>query len=81
MAYAILSFSGFLGLSDKHFAIPWSAIDFHASDGYAVLNLEKERLENAPGFSPGDWPEMGDKAWRERVDAHYRCAPHPGNED
>jgi sporulation protein YlmC with PRC-barrel domain len=71
VAYAILSFGGFLGVGDKHFAIPWRVLDFHAVEGYAVLNLEKERLENAPGFKAGEWPDMGDVEWSCRVDRHY----------
>jgi len=68
---AILSFGGFLGLGDKHFAIPWRVLDFHPAEGYAVLKLEKERLENAPGFKTGEWPDMGDAEWTCRVDRHY----------
>jgi sporulation protein YlmC with PRC-barrel domain len=67
VAYPILSFGGFLGLGDKKFAIPWRAIDFHALDGVAILNLDKERLKNAPGFKLGEWPDMGDKEWTYRL--------------
>ncbi len=78
VAYAILSFGGFLGLGDKHFAIPWSVIEFRPSENCAVLKLDKERLQHAPGFNAGVWPEMGDKAWRDRVDAHFDSVPHSG---
>ena len=71
LACAILSFGGFLGLGDKHFAIPWRVLDFHAAEGYAILKLEKERLTNAPGFKAGEWPDMGDTEWVNRIDRHY----------
>jgi|ERR1700693_180833 len=74
VAYAILTFGGFLGLGDKHFAIPWRVLDFHAAEGYAVLKLEKARLEKAPGFKTGEWPDMGDTEWACRVDRHYGVA-------
>jgi sporulation protein YlmC with PRC-barrel domain len=74
VAYAILTFGGFLGLGDKHFAIPWRVLDFHAVEGYAVLKIEKARLENAPGFKTGEWPDMGDTEWACRVDRHYGVA-------
>jgi hypothetical protein len=28
-----------------------------------VLNVEKERLANAPGFDKGKWPNMADATW------------------
>jgi sporulation protein YlmC with PRC-barrel domain len=74
VAYAILTFGEFLGLGDKHFAIPWRVLDFHAVEGYAVLKIEKGRLENAPGFKTGEWPDMGDTEWACRVDRHYGVA-------
>src|ERR1700682_4502394 len=71
VAYAILSFGGFLGLGDKHFAIPWRGLDFHAAEGYAVLKLDKERLKNAPGFKAGEWPDMSTKEWVNSIDDHF----------
>src|SRR2546421_508436 len=38
IAYAVLSFGGFLGLGDKYFAIPWQAFRFDLADKYGVLN-------------------------------------------
>ena len=32
IAYAVLSFGGFLGMGDKYFAIPWEAFRFDVTD-------------------------------------------------
>jgi sporulation protein YlmC with PRC-barrel domain len=74
VVYAILSFGGFLGLGDKRFAIPWRVLDFHAAEGYAILNLDKERLKNAPGFKADEWPDMSNKEWVNSVDDHFRVS-------
>src|SRR5579862_416574 len=50
VAYAILSFGGFLGIGDKYFAVPWEAFRFDVTDKRATLNVDKTILENAPGF-------------------------------
>src|SRR6202161_4924705 len=50
IAYAVLSFGGFLGMGDKYFAIPWNAFHFNLKENHAVLNVKKKLLENAPGF-------------------------------
>jgi sporulation protein YlmC with PRC-barrel domain len=71
IAYAILSFGGFLGMGDKHFAMPWQAIDFQAAENCAVLNIDKERLKNAPGFDNDNWPDMADPKWDKQLCSHY----------
>jgi sporulation protein YlmC with PRC-barrel domain len=70
--YAALSFGGFLGVGDKLFAVPMKAMKFAPSDddSHFVLDVDKQRLENAPGFSPEAWPKDADPQWAE-VDAFY----------
>lgn len=63
VVYAILSFGGLLGVGDKHFAIPWEALSFDASEKIAVLSIDKDRLSNAPGFDKENWPDMGNANW------------------
>jgi len=74
VVYAALDFGGFLGIGDKLFAVPWSAFKFHASSetesAYLILNVSKDRLQNAPGFDKNRWPEIGDPAWS-RFDEFY----------
>ena len=72
VAYAIVSFGGFLGMADKHFAIPWIALSFDARDKIAILNIDKDRLANAPGFDKDKWPDMTDIMWHRLVQNHYR---------
>jgi PRC-barrel domain len=76
LAYAILSFGGVLGLGDKHFAIPWEALAFDLSQKVAVLDIDKDRLKNAPGFDKEKWPDMADEAWGAGVHDYYRCKPY-----
>jgi len=47
IAYAVLSFGGFLGMGDKYFAIPWRAFEFHLAEKRIVLNVDKKLLEKA----------------------------------
>jgi hypothetical protein len=76
VAYAILSFGGFLGLGDRHFAIPWEALSFDLSQKLAVLDIDKDRLSNAPGFEKDNWPDMGDASWGSQVYRHYGYEPY-----
>jgi len=67
VAYAVLARGGVLGLGAKLFAIPWEALWLDAKRGCLVLDIERERLESAPGFDHEHWPSMGDEAWAARV--------------
>ena len=41
VAYAVLSFGGFLGMGDKLFAIPWSALALDTAEKQFILDVEK----------------------------------------
>ena len=76
VAYAVLSFGGFLGMADKLFAVPWSALILDTRNKRFLLNVEKERLRDAPGFDKDDWPNMKDEVWASKVRSYYGTATH-----
>jgi hypothetical protein len=76
IAYAVLSFGGFLGMGDKYFAIPWNAFRFNLAEKHAVLKLDKKQLENAPGFDKDNWPNMADSTWGTNIYKHYGYTPY-----
>ena len=71
VSYAVLSFGGFLGMGDKLFAVPWNALKLDTVNNRFVLNVDKERLESAPGFDKDDWPDMSDQSWAQGVHTYY----------
>src|ERR1051326_6207490 len=76
IAYAVLSFGGFLGLGDKLFAIPWSTLKLDTAEQSFVLNVSKELLEEAPGFDKRNWPDMSDPAWGAQIYTYYGYKPY-----
>lgn len=78
VAYAVLSFGGFLGVGDKLFAVPWSALQLDMENEVFVLNVPKERLEKAPGFDKEDWPDAvsTSDAWLISVYEYYSATPY-----
>ena len=76
IAYAVLSFGGFLGMGSKLFAIPWSALTLDAGEKRFVLDVPKDRLENAPGFDKDHWPSMADTTWAREVHSYYNVRPY-----
>lgn len=80
VAYAVLSFGGFLGLGEKLFAIPVEALKFMNVGGeeYALLEITKEKLENAPGFDSDQWPRNPDYTFIDSVHSHYGYDSYSG---
>jgi sporulation protein YlmC with PRC-barrel domain len=76
ISYGVLSFGGFLGVGNKLFAIPWSALDLNTEEKCFYLNINKEQLENAPGFDKDHWPDMADPQWGRTIYDYYGVAPY-----
>jgi sporulation protein YlmC with PRC-barrel domain len=76
IAYAVLSFGGFLGMGNKLFAVPWSALELNTRDHTFSLDVDKERLENAPGFDKDNWPRSPDRAFVDSVYSYYEVEPY-----
>lgn len=76
VAYAVLSFGGFLGMGEKWFAIPMSALTLPDDAKHFVLAVEKDRLKTAASFDKERWPKMGDLAWATDVHKFYGQRPY-----
>lgn len=81
VAYAVMSFGGFLGLGEKYHPLPWQVLHYDtAIDGYRV-NLDKKTLEGAPSYDRGELDSVNwsDAAWNRTVSDYYRVPPfNPG---
>ncbi|RJG06671.1 PRC-barrel domain containing protein [Noviherbaspirillum cavernae] len=71
VAYAVLSFGGILGIGEKLFAVPFNALKLDTTNKRFVLNVDKDRLKNAPGFDKDDWPDMADTSWASGIRSFY----------
>ncbi|PXW84735.1 PRC-barrel domain protein [Nitrosomonas sp. Nm84] len=66
VCYAVLSFGGVFGIGSKLFAVPWYRLKFDAEKKHFILNADKSRLKNVPGFDKKQWPNMADKSWNKK---------------
>ncbi len=81
VAYAVVTFGGFLGLGEKLFAIPFSALEYNVTKSDLVgseyiLHVSRERLELAPGFDSDHWPLMSDEKWHRDIHTYYERMPY-----
>ena len=77
IAYAVLSFGGFMGMGNKLFALPWKAFEFAKTENKLILNVDKEKLKAAPGFDPDvKWPDFADRTWGNTIYKYYGYDPY-----
>ncbi|MBX3440543.1 MAG: PRC-barrel domain-containing protein [Planctomycetaceae bacterium] len=76
VAYAVVSSGGFLGFGDRLFAVPWHAMELDGERHAFIVDVDKERLEHAPGFDKDHWPDMTDRTWGQEVHEFYGVAPY-----
>jgi len=67
IAFALVAFGGFLGITDKWFALPWGALQWHPETKRFILDMPEEVLKNAPGMHKDKWLEDIDK-WQKEED-------------
>lgn len=75
VAYAVLSFGGFLGIGEDYYPVPWSMLDYDTSLGGYRVSITKEQLDQAPKYSEStgwNWDRENDR----RVYDHYRVDPY-----
>lgn len=69
--YAVLASGGFLGMGDRLFAVPWKALKLDTKNKRFLLDVDVERLKNAPGFDKDQWPNMADATWNSTIESYY----------
>lgn len=74
VAYAVLSFGGFLGIGHDHYPLPWATLHYDTQlDGYRI-DLTKEQIEGAPSYADDDDTWYNDNG--RRVYDYYGVPPY-----
>jgi hypothetical protein len=71
VAYAILSFGGFMGLGEKHQPLPWSALDYDERRGGYVVDVTEEFLRLAPKLDVSELSGWDDADQRDAFYSYY----------
>ena len=82
IAYVVLAFEDPAGQSDseatarKLFAVPWEALRLDLQRQRLVIDTQRERLRDAPGFDPAHWPSMAQPTWTSALYEFYGVEPY-----
>jgi PRC-barrel domain protein len=77
VAYAVLSFGGFMGMGEDYYPVPWTTLKYDENLGGYLVNVTRDQLDKAPKYSKStswNWNRENDK----RVYDYYRAAPYWG---
>ena len=73
VAFAVMTFGGFLGMGEDAHPIPWDQLTYDTSRGGYVTAITQEQLSGAPARKEG-WRD--DTAYRDDVFKYYNSAPY-----
>jgi sporulation protein YlmC with PRC-barrel domain len=76
VAYAVLSFGGFLGIGSDYYPVPWETLTYDESLGGFRVAITKDQIEGAPRYSREedyDWYEDG-----RSINDYYGARPYLG---
>jgi hypothetical protein len=76
VAYAVMSFGGFLGIGDRYHPLPWSVLTYDTGKGGYTVDLDRSTLEKAPTYARVETPDWADRSWGEQLHEHYRARPY-----
>ncbi|WP_419829870.1 PRC-barrel domain-containing protein [Methylobacterium sp.] len=78
VAYAVMSFGGFLGLGEDFYTLPWTVLRFAPEQDAYMLDITEEQLRAAPARTPEGTDPAEDGAWEEQIHRYYDAAPYWG---
>jgi hypothetical protein len=73
IAYAVMTFGGFLGLGEGEHPVPWKKLSYDTSLGGFVTDISHEQLTGAPSLTE-TW--FDDPTYRERSYSYYGVQPY-----
>jgi hypothetical protein len=76
VAYAVMSFGGFLGIGHDHYPVPWSLLTYNTQLGGYEVNISDQQLKGAPSYAnDNDW-DWEDRKRAQQVYDYYRVPPY-----
>ena len=76
VAYAVMSFGGFLGMGDSYHPLPWHVLTYDTGQGGYVVDLDRNKLEGAPTYGTNETPNWSDRRWGQQVHDYYGSRPY-----
>lgn len=73
IAFAVMTFGGFLGLGEGEHPVPWKKLSYDTNLGGFVTDITQEQLTGAPSMTD-TW--FDDTSYRDRSYSYYGVSPY-----
>src|SRR6478609_9216805 len=74
VAYAVISFGGFLGMGEDYFPMPWASLKRDTNLGGYRVGVTEDQLKGAPKYNRNSEWDWSDRS-RDKVISDYYRAP------
>jgi len=74
-AYAVIA-TGFLGLGDRYFAVPWRALRINSKKELVQLDISRDDFKKAPSFNKENWPAFPHSDFITEVHDYFGFSPY-----
>ena len=71
VAYAVMSFGGFLGMGESYHPLPWKMLTYDTSKGGYVVDISRDRLQGSPSYTSSETADWSDPTYGRRVSDYW----------
>jgi hypothetical protein len=76
VAYAVMSFGGFLGMGADYVSLPWHVLRYNEMLDAYELNVTEARLRGAPALTGGWDAGPVNRDWERNIHTYYGVDPY-----
>jgi hypothetical protein len=76
VAYAVMSFGGFLGMGTEEHSVPWNKLTYDTSLGGYRTDITEQQLRGAPAFARDQDYDWSDRNAERDLHSHYGSRPY-----
>ncbi|HEY5047791.1 MAG TPA: PRC-barrel domain-containing protein [Rhizomicrobium sp.] len=76
VAYAVMSFGGFLGIGSDRYPVPWSLLTYNERLGGYEVNVTEDQLRKAPKFRDNESWQYEDRGREGALYSYYGVTPY-----
>jgi hypothetical protein len=78
VAYAVMTFGGFLGMGEDSYTIPWGKLTYDTDLGGYRTDITSDQLKGAPTFGRDDETAWNDRDRERGLHDYYGVSPYWG---
>jgi PRC-barrel domain len=73
VAYAVISFGGFLGMGEDYYPMPWASLKYDTNLGGYRVGVTEDQLKGAPKYNRNTEWDWSDRSRDKTVYDYYRA--------